>query len=841
MKQQLPIDQVLPELTAAITAGSNVILHAPPGAGKTTRVPLALLELFPSEAGRIIMLEPRRLAAVSAARWMAETLGEEVGRTIGYSIRFESRLSKDTRIEVVTEGILTRRLQSDPLLAGVAMVIFDEFHERSVHADLGLALCLDVQTQVRDDLRILVMSATLEYEQLSRLMKDAPVISSSGTCFPVEDVYLDEHVAEYLPRRMAAAVQQALKEREGDVLVFLPGAGEIGACAERLVDAGVAERGVAIHQLYGDLPFDSQQAAIRPGRQRKVVLATSIAETSLTIEGVRVVIDSGLSRRVRHDLASGMNRMVTVRASRASALQRRGRAGRLAPGVCYRLYGRHTYSAMTPHTPPEILEADLSPLVLELAAWGIADPAALAWLDQPPEAGIAAARTLLQQLGALDENFRITALGRSMTALPLHPRLSRLLLRAGDLDSADLGCDLAALLSERDIIRRGGRRSEREYNLDIGERVEMLREWRATGRAAGSADNAALKTVERVSRQLQRTSGASRTGCAKFDDDTLNRLLLAAYPDRIARRRDGETTRYLLSNGRGACLAGQGRTAAAPLLIVTSVDGGGQAEGIIHVASTLSEELLRDELGHRIEQRVTVVWDEREGRIVASREECCGALRLASVAHIPQPDILLPVVVHALRCSGMGLLSRSDSFYQLQARVNLLHDAYPSDGWPDFCDAALLDTLEEWLAPYLMGRRTAQQLAVVDSTAALFGMLDYRQRQSLDQLAPTHLVVPSGSRIRLDYCSGDVPVLAVKLQELFGLAESPCVAGGRVGVLLHLLSPAGRPLQGTRDLKGFWDGSYHQVKKEMKGRYPKHPWPDDPWSAPPTRKLKPKV
>ncbi|MBT1071726.1 ATP-dependent helicase HrpB [Pelotalea chapellei] len=840
MEQQLPIDQVLPELTAAITAGQNVILHAPPGAGKTTRVPLALLELLPPEAGRIIMLEPRRLAAVSAARWMAASLGEEVGKTVGYSIRFESCVSTDTRIEVVTEGILTRRLQSDPLLEGVDMVIFDEFHERSIHADLGLALCLDVQSQVRDDLRILVMSATLECQPLSRLM-NAPIISSEGVSFPVEDVYLEERSSEYLPRRMTAAVQRALIEREGDILVFLPGAGEIGACAQQLADIGVEAQGITVHQLYGDLPFDSQQKAIQPGPQRKVVLATSIAETSLTIQGVRVVIDSGLSRRVKHDQSNGMNRMVTVRASRASALQRRGRAGRVAPGACYRLYSRHSFSAMTPHTPPEIFEADLSPLVLELAAWGNLDPTALAWLDPPPEAGIAAARNLLQQLGALDHNFRITACGRQMAALPLHPRLSRLLLRARELKVVDLGCDLAALLSERDIFRRKAHGTGREFNFDVGDRVEILREWRSTGRTGNGIDSNAIRSVDRVSRQLQRLTGSMRPASLQFEDDDLSRLLLTAYPDRVAQHRDGERGHYLLSNGRGACLAREAKGGVAPLLIATSVDGGGQGEGIIHMAASLSEKVLRSEAAEHIYQRDGITWDEREGRVTAVREECFGALRLSCAFFVPQPETVLPIVVEAVRISCMTLLDRQDSFYQLQARVRLVGIAYPTDGWPDVSDAVLLDTLEEWLAPHLTGRRTAQQLAAVDSTTALFGLLDYRQRQSLEQLAPTHLVVPSGSHIRIDYSSGDLPVLAVKLQELFGLADSPTVAGGRVQVLLHLLSPAGRPLQVTKDLKGFWNGSYHQVKKEMKGRYPKHPWPDDPWSAPPTKKVKSKM
>src|SRR6185369_3430380 len=459
----LPIDEILPQLLLTIQKHQNTILQAPPGAGKTTRVPLALLEIIPPEAGRIVMLEPRRLAAVSAARWMARSLGEDVGQTVGYSIRFDSRVSAATRIEVVTEGILTRRIQNDPLLEGVALVIFDEFHERSIHADLGLALCLDVQRQVRDDLKILVMSATLECEPLARLMGDAPVLSSTGRSFPVREIYLDDQPHGALPPRMVSATLRALSETEGDILVFLPGAGEIRSCAARLSEAGLAERGISIHPLYGDLPFEQQQAAIQPGRARKVVLATSIAETSLTIEGVRTVIDCGLSRRLRHDQGSGMNRLVTVRESKASAEQRRGRAGRLAPGVCYRMFSRHTYQAMTPHSPAEILDSDLSPLLLELAAWGAADPSGFSWLDPP--------------------------LGRAMARLPLHPRLSRLLLSAKVLGCPETGCDLAALLSERDIVRRspGGNSSGRNVT-SAGERLELFREWRSTGRTGEYVD-----------------------------------------------------------------------------------------------------------------------------------------------------------------------------------------------------------------------------------------------------------------------------------------------------------------------------------------------------------------
>jgi ATP-dependent helicase HrpB len=838
----LPIDEIIPELLLTIRRHPNCVLHAPPGAGKTTRVPLALLDVIPAADGKIIMLEPRRLAAVSAARWMARSLGEDAGQTVGYSIRFDSCISSRTRIEVVTEGILTRRIQNDPLLEGVAMVIFDEFHERSIHADLGLALCLDVQRQVREELKILVMSATLECEPLARLMGDAPVLSSTGRSFPVEEIYLDDQPHGPLTPRMVAATLRALAEAEGDILVFLPGAGEISSCAARLSEVGLAQRGISIHPLYGDLPFDQQQAAIQPGRQRKVVLATSIAETSLTIEGVRTVIDCGLSRRVRHDQGSGMNRLVTVRESKASAEQRRGRGGRLAPGVCYRLFSRHTYQAMTPYTPPEILECDLSPLVLELAAWGVADPSALSWLDPPPAASLSTARQLLADLTALDAAGRVTPLGRVMARLPLHPRLARLQLRAGEIGCPEAGCDLAALLSERDIVRRsaGGSAGERGFT-SVDERLELLREWRTTGRTDVHADTGALRSVERVSNQLRRLLGVSpKTPSGRCDTDTLCRLLLSAYPDRVARLREADEGRYLLANGRGARLASAAAVTRIPLLIAVSVAGGDQGEGVIHLAESISEELLRAELDRTIETREEITWDSREGRIAAGKVEFIGAVRLSSIAFSPGPEALLPVVIEAVRASGLGLLSRGDSFFQLQARMQLVRQAFPGGGWPDPADAALLKSLEEWLAPFVGGVRNAQQLAGSNCAAALLSLLDYRQRQSLDELAPTHVTVPSGSRIRLDYCSGELPVLAVKLQELFGLAETPTIAGGRVAVLLHLLSPGGRTIQVTRDLKGFWDGSYHQVKKELKGRYPKHPWPDDPWSALPTRRAKPK-
>jgi len=840
--EYLPIDDVLPEFLRTVTTASNIILHAPPGAGKTTRIPLSLLEIIPPEAGRIVILEPRRLAAVYAARWMARLLNEEVGQTIGYSIRFDSRTSAATRVEVVTEGILTRRIQNDPILEGVAMVIFDEFHERSIHADLGLALCLDVQRHVRPELKLLVMSATLDCQSLARLLGDAPVISSAGRMHPVEVRYLeDRHQGPFLPR-VVAAIRQAAAQTTGDILVFLPGSGEIRSCAALLVEAGFSDHGCAIHPLYGDLPFEEQQAALRQGLQRKIVLATSIAETSLTIEGVRTVIDCGLSRRLRHDRASGMNRLVTVRESVSSAEQRSGRAGRVAPGVCYRLFSRHTFQAMTPHSPPEIMESDLTPLVLELAAWGVREPSSLSWLDAPPESSISAARKLLSELNALDSVGRISPLGRSMANMPLHPRLARLLVRSQELGCPGLGCCLAALLSERDIIRRmapGGHHGK--YTVDVSDRVDLLQQWLAKGSTSGIADSGALKAVERVVRQLARLLGISANSLKTAGDPSLvSRLLLAAYPDRIAQQREGDQKRYLLSSGRGVRCSATGICPSGNLLVAVSVDGGDQSEGVIHLAEPVFEAVLRSEAPALIRVQERIAWDSREGRAIAVREECLGALRLTSTSFMPKQEQLLPVILDAVRASSLNLLTRDEAFLQLQARILLLGRIFPEDGWPNVSDTALMDSLETWLAQFLGGARTAQQIQAVNASSALLGLLDYRKRAALDELAPTHLAVPSGSRIKLDYCAGDLPVLAVKLQELFGLSDTPLIARGRIGVLLHLLSPAGRPLQVTRDLKGFWDGSYHEVKKEMKGRYPKHPWPDDPWSAPPTRRLKPK-
>jgi len=895
LQSALPIDDILPELLKSVTAKPNVVLHAPPGAGKSTRVPLALLDIISPDAGRIIMLEPRRLAAVSVARRMAACLGEEVGQTVGYAIRFDNRISASTRIEVITEGILTRRIQNDPLLDGVAMVIFDEFHERSIHADLGLALCRSIQQQVRPDLKILVMSATLDILPLAELLDNAPVISSAGRSFPVEEIYIDEKGGGKLPQRMSAAIIMALRESLGDVLAFLPGSGEIRSCAALLLDAGVQKSAIAVHQLYGDLPFAEQQRAIQPGAERKIVLATSIAETSLTIEGVRVVIDSGMSRRIRFDPSSGMNRLVTVRESRASAEQRKGRGGRLAAGVCYRLYSRHTFHAMTPHTPPEILEADLSPLLLELAAWGATDPAELEWLDPPPVPAVSVARKLLAELDAFDGSGRITPLGVEMSRLPLHPRLGRLLLRSIELGAPSAGCDIAALLAERDIFRSTrGDNALLASHSDISDRLEALRNWRANGRRDERLDIAAVKNVERVAGQLLRLVKIPATpkqgihdlitynhpleklsspnvliGDPDFkdlkdwipdnylgndwsdrpsgelkrtsihDDSVITSLLLAAYPDRLARRRASGGEVYLLANGRGARLSPRSAVRNAGFIIAVSLDGGTLAEALIHQAAEISEDIIRKERSRHITTDSCVTWDDREGRVTAVKRESLGAIQLSVESFVPTDDLAIPVVLEAVRGSGLKLLNLDEQFIQTQGRMALVNAAFPDSGWPDFSNGALLERLAEWLAPNLSGVQSARKLAQLDVAALLKQQLDYRQQRGFDRIVPTHLVVPSGSKIRVDY-SEEVPVLAVKLQELFGHSEGPTVCEGRVALLLHLLSPAGRPIQVTRDLKGFWNGAYHQVKKELKGRYPKHPWPDDPWSAPPTRRLKPR-
>jgi ATP-dependent helicase HrpB len=835
-----PIDAILPQIKKAVQSNHSVILHAPPGAGKTSRVPLALLDVIPPEQGRIVMLEPRRIAAVSAARWMAQSLNEEAGGTIGYTIRFDTKKSAKTRIEVVTEGVLTRRLQSDPGLEGTAMVIFDEFHERSIHADLALALCLDVRRVLRPDLKILVMSATLASGPISSLLGSAPVLTSAGKAYPVEERYLDNGTPP-LPGRIASAVKVALKETRGDVLVFLPGSGEIRACARALHESpDINNGGIALHALYGDLPFEEQERAIIPSKEkRKIVLATNIAETSLTIEGVQVVIDSGLTRMLRHDPATGMNRLVTISVSRASAEQRKGRAGRLGPGVCYRLYDRHALQSMLPFTRPEMLVSDLSQLVLELAVWGVKNPQELLWLDTPPAAAWEAGLRLLKDLGAVDPSGAVTPRGKAMARLPLHPRLSCLMIRSQEVGRVRLGADLAAILTERDIFRHSA--ADRVFaEPDISERVDALRRRRKGAELGEKVDLSALRAVERTATQLVRMMPETRgapPSADTVDAEMVSRLLLSAYPDRICKHREESGGRFIHAQGRGVRLSLDSHLVGSPYIIAVSVDAGEKAEGVVHMAAPITEELIRSECGKLIEIIRRTEWDRKEGRIVAALEERLETLLLSRRTFTPADEEAVPILCEVIRTTP-GVLTFSKEAKQFQARTGLLKRAFPEETWPDLSDVLLLSRPEEWLLPWLEGIRSVQGLASLDILQALKAKLSWEQQRRLDERAPTSLTVPSGSRAMLDYTAGDQPILAVKLQEMFGLADTPVIANGRVKVLLHLLSPARRPVQITQDLKGFWNSAYQQVKKDLKGRYPKHPWPDDPWNAVPTRRTK---
>jgi ATP-dependent helicase HrpB len=801
----LPIDPILPTLIEALEGHGRAVLQAPPGAGKTTRVPLALLEAG-CVPGRLLMLEPRRLAARAAAERMAETLGEAAGDTVGYRIRGEARVSAATRIEVVTEGILTRMLQDDPELSGVSAVIFDEFHERSLNADLGLALTWEVRGALRPDLVIVVMSATLDAAPVAAMLDDAPLISSQGRAYPVETRWLDRTLPADTrwEAEMARLIERALSEAKGGCLAFLPGEGEIRRVASLL--QGKLPDDVHLRPLYGALPFAEQRAAIRPETQgRKLVLATSIAETSLTIEDVRIVVDGGRARRARFDPGSGMSRLVTDPVSRAEAEQRRGRAGRVAKGVCYRLWAKGQEGALPAFPPAEIEAADLAGLALELAAWGaVADD--LAFLTPPPEGAMAEAQALLHDLGALDDAGRITAHGRALVRLPLHPRLGHL-VRMGGPGSARL----AALLAERDPLRGRG--------VDLSLRLRALDDPAAMG-----ADRGTVARIRQEAKRLKRfeagpplSPGAQAT---------------LAYPDRVGLRRAGDAPRYVLSGGKGAVLPEGDALAGQRLIVATDLDGD-RREARIRQAATLTEAELRAVHGNAIAWHETCRWSKRDRRVEARRQERFGALVLEDRAWKGAPDdAMRDALIDGIRDLGLDALGWTKRARLLRARVRFA-------GVADVSDTALLAALTEWAGPFLDGLRDAEGLARFDPFDALAAWIGWDAMAEVDRLAPQAWGTPLGRKLSIDY-SGDAPEVAVRLQELFGVTHHPTVGRDRLPVRLVLLSPAQRPVQVTTDLPGFWDGSYADVRKDMRANYPRHPWPEDPRAAEATLRAKPR-
>ena len=798
----LPVASVLPDLRAALATRGLAVLQAPPGAGKTTLVPLDLLASGMIPGGRILMLEPRRLATRMAAERMAQTLGQPVGHTVGYRIRGEAVVSARTRIEVVTEGILTRMLQSDPGLDGIGLVIFDEFHERSLNADLGLALCLEVRGALRPDLALLVMSATLDAAPVAWLMDDAPVITSQGRAFPVETRWLPRppDASLRLEAVVAGAVRQAVQETEGGILVFLPGEGEI-----RRVEAMLAGLpGCTLRPLFGAMDFAAQQAALAATQNRKIVLATAIAETSLTLPDIRVVIDAGRARRARFDPASGMSRLITERVTRAEAEQRRGRAGRVAPGLCYRLWTKGEEGALAPFPPAEIEVADLAGLALELALWGGSD---LPFLTPPPQGPMAEARALLQGLGALDQTGRITPHGAQLAALPLHPRLGHMLALAGPA-----AAPLAALLAERDPLRHAP--------PDLALRLAALR---------SPGPEAHRPTIDRIRQEARRLAAAAPP--ATHPGLSLAQMAALAYPDRVGLRRKGDAPRWVLSGGKGAAMAPGLPLSNARLIVATDLDGD-LREALIRQAAPLTIADLRDIYADRIQWTDTCIWSRREGRVMARRQETFGALVLDDRPWDAPPEAVARAALDGLRQIGLPWTAAAR---RLRARIALARD----QTWPEVTDDALLASAEDWLLPHLATLRTEADLRALDLAPPLTALIGWDRKPTLDHLVPASFDTPLGRQIPIDY-DGDTPSIAVRLQEMFGVTRHPTVGAEHLPLRITLLSPAQAPVQVTTDLPRFWATSYADVRKDMRGAYPRHPWPEDPTLAEPTLRAKPR-
>ncbi|MCC7196046.1 MAG: ATP-dependent helicase HrpB [Gemmatimonadaceae bacterium] len=827
-RRPLPIDEVLPRVLAALESSPRVVLQAPPGAGKTTAVPLALLG-EPWATGRIVLLEPRRLAAKAAARRMAATLGEKAGDTVGFRVRGEAAVGPRTRIEVVTEGILTRMFASDPTLEGIACVIFDEFHERSVVSDTGLALALHTSALVRPDLRILVMSATLDGGGVARLMGGAPLIESDGRAFPVETRWIPPRPGARTLDGVAPAIRRALDETDGDVLVFLPGAGEIRRIAASLHGAALPGN-PRVYALHGSMAATEQDAAIAPSPpgSRKVVLATSVAETSLTIEGIRAVVDSGLARVPRFDPRSGMTRLETLRVSRDAADQRRGRAGRVAPGVCYRLWSEAEHSTLLARRTPGIASADLAPLALDLALAGTGNPSNLQWLDPPPPAAYERARELLRELDVLDAGNRVTPHGKLVAEVGLHPRLGHMAVTGAARGSARLAAELAALLADRDVLR-----GDAALDPDIGLRLSALR--RDGAIAARSVDRGRIERAREEARRIAQRLGGKRSP-AEPGADAVAELVALAFPDRVGLARGGG--RFRLRNGRGAVVAESSPLSRARAIAVAETDGA-RDDARVFIAAELDTGSLERLFASQIEETRESGFDEASGSVVTATRRALGALVLAErVARSRDADEIAAAFSARVRERGLAAIPWSES--ARQARERLAFARTLDATWPDVSDTALLARLDEWFTPAARGVTRWDQLGAADLGSALISLAGHGRRRELDTLAPTHIAVATGSRVPVDYADPRTPAIAVRLQEMFGTVASPAVGGGRVPVTIRLLSPAGRPIQVTRDIGGFWSGSYAAVRKEMRGRYPRHEWPVDPLAAAPTRRAKPR-
>ncbi|WP_439359593.1 ATP-dependent helicase HrpB [Bradyrhizobium sp. DASA03007] len=814
----LPIDAVLDDLSRTLEAHNAAVLVAPPGAGKTTRVPLALLDAPWAKGKKIIVLEPRRIAARASADRMAKSLGERTGETVGYRVRFGSKISRATRIEVVTEGIFTRQILDDPELSGIAAVLFDEFHERSLDADMGLALARDAQTGLREDLRILVMSATLDGARVARLLGEAPVVESEGRAYPVETRYLGRKADAPVERQMADAIASALRAESGSVLAFLPGAAEIRR-TENFLGERVQDASIEIVPLFGALDAAVQDRAIAPAPKgtRKVVLATSIAETSLTIEGVRIVVDSGLARVPRYEPDIGLTRLETVRASRAAVDQRRGRAGRIEPGVCYRLWDEPQTASLAPYTQPEILSADLSSLVLDLAQWGVAEPTALSFLDPPPQPAWKEAKSLLAELNALDGDGRITAEGKSLRALALPPRLARMIVDSHRAGSGEAAAEIAAIITERGL---GG------DSVDLEHRRDQFRRDRSP-RAASARD---------LARRWASQVAASET--AGQQEDLSTGLMLAyAFPDRVARNRGNGS--FVLANGRGASVEQTSSLARAPYIAIGEMTGTA-ASGRILLAAQITQDEIERHFAEHIESADEISFDRGAMALRARRKRALHAITLAeaTLAVSPSEDTAR-IFADGLIAAGLDRLPWSKAAKQWRDRVMFLRKA-EGDSWPDLSDNGLIARRDDWLVPALYDKIALKDISAGDLSDALMALLPWEMRARLDREAPTHFEAPTGSMLAIDYEAEQGPTIAVRLQELFGLNTHPSIAAGKVPLVLELLSPAQRPVQVTRDLPGFWRGSYSAVRSDLRGRYPRHPWPDDPASALPTRRAKPR-